>query len=68
MKSRYRAQARSQLLALQENISDQGSEVLSGKCALSMTMVRRLRARFDISADLLIPAPPKARQRRRLAA
>lgn len=44
------------------------SEVLSGKRALSMTMVRRLRARFDISADLLIPAPPKMRQRRRLAA
>lgn len=31
------------------------SEVLSGKTGLSMTMVRRLRDRFGISADLLIP-------------
>ncbi|HEY1632623.1 MAG TPA: hypothetical protein VGF56_15005 [Rhizomicrobium sp.] len=30
------------------------SEVLAGKRELSMTMVRRLRARFHISADLLI--------------
>jgi len=30
------------------------SEVLSGKRDLSMTMVRRLRERFHISADLLI--------------
>jgi HTH-type transcriptional regulator / antitoxin HigA len=31
------------------------SEVLNGKTGLSMTMVRRLRERFGISADLLIP-------------
>jgi HTH-type transcriptional regulator/antitoxin HigA len=30
------------------------SEVLSGKRDLSMTMVRRLRERFNISADLLV--------------
>ena len=32
------------------------SEVLNGKVSLSMSMVRRLRERFGISADLLIPA------------
>ena len=42
------------------------SEVLGGKRALSMSMVRRLRDRFGISADLLI-APP-AKNRRKLAA
>ncbi len=31
------------------------SEVLNGKIGLSMTMVRRLRERFGVSADLLIP-------------
>jgi HTH-type transcriptional regulator/antitoxin HigA len=31
------------------------SEVLNGKGHLSMAMVRRLRQRFGISADLLIP-------------
>ena len=31
------------------------SEVLTGKRELSMTMVRRLRQRFHIPADLLIP-------------
>jgi HTH-type transcriptional regulator/antitoxin HigA len=31
------------------------SEVLTGKRELSMTMVRKLRARFHIPADLLIP-------------
>ncbi len=31
------------------------SEVLNGKTGLSMTMVRRLRERFGVSADLLIP-------------
>jgi HTH-type transcriptional regulator/antitoxin HigA len=30
------------------------SEVLNGKCDLSMSMVRKLRERFAISADLLI--------------
>ena len=32
------------------------SEVMSGKRELSMTMVKRLRERFHISADLLISA------------
>ncbi|MBS0469696.1 MAG: helix-turn-helix domain-containing protein [Proteobacteria bacterium] len=32
------------------------SEVLSGKRELSMSMVRRLRERFHVSADLLIAA------------
>lgn len=41
------------------------SEVLNGKRALSMTMVRRLRAKFHISADLLISP---ARSRKQLAA
>lgn len=40
------------------------SEVLNGKRALSMTMVRRLRAKFHISADLLISP---ARSRKQLA-
>ena len=31
------------------------SEVLNGKRELSMSMVRKLRDRFQISADLLIP-------------
>jgi HTH-type transcriptional regulator/antitoxin HigA len=36
------------------------SEVLNGKRELSMSMVRKLRERFQISADLLIP-PKRAR-------
>ncbi len=32
------------------------SEVLHGKKGLSMTMVQRLRARFNVSADVLLPA------------
>lgn len=36
------------------------SEVLNGKRDLSMSMVRKLRARFDVSADLLI-APRRSR-------
>jgi HTH-type transcriptional regulator/antitoxin HigA len=36
------------------------SEVLSGKKGLSMAMVQRLRARFRIPADLLLPPPKKA--------
>jgi HTH-type transcriptional regulator / antitoxin HigA len=35
------------------------SEVLRGKKGLSMAMVQRLRARFRVPADLLLP-PPKA--------
>lgn len=30
------------------------SEVLNGKCELSMSMIRRLRERFHVPADLLI--------------
>jgi HTH-type transcriptional regulator/antitoxin HigA len=41
------------------------SEVLNGKRELSLPMVRRLRERFHVSADLLI-SPVRAR--RRLAA
>lgn len=40
------------------------SEVLKGKKGLSMAMVQRLRARFRVSADLLIPPPKKAPMRR----
>ena len=40
------------------------SEVLRGKKGLSMAMVQRLRARFRVSADLLIPPPKKASARR----
>jgi HTH-type transcriptional regulator / antitoxin HigA len=39
------------------------SEVLSGKRELSMVMVKRLRERFHISADLLVPAAARARKR-----
>jgi HTH-type transcriptional regulator/antitoxin HigA len=37
------------------------SEVLRGKKGLSMAMVQRLRARFNIPADLLLPPPKKMR-------
>jgi HTH-type transcriptional regulator / antitoxin HigA len=40
------------------------SEVLRGKKELSMAMVQRLRARFQVSADLLLPPPKKARASR----
>ena len=40
------------------------SEVLRGKKGLSMTMVQRLRARFRVPADVLIPPPKKAPTRR----
>jgi HTH-type transcriptional regulator/antitoxin HigA len=40
------------------------SEVLRGKKGLSMAMVQRLRARFHVSADLLLPPPKKARASR----
>ena len=42
------------------------SEVLRGKKQLSMSMVQRLRARFDIPADLLLPPPRKLVGRRAL--
>lgn len=40
------------------------SEVLSGKKELSMAMVQRLRARFRVPADVLIPPPRKVPTRR----
>jgi HTH-type transcriptional regulator/antitoxin HigA len=40
------------------------SEVLRGKKGLSMAMVQRLRARFHVPADLLLPPPKKAPSRR----
>src|SRR5437762_1342528 len=40
------------------------SEVLGGKKGLSMAMVQRLRARFRVPADLLLPPPKKARSQR----
>jgi HTH-type transcriptional regulator/antitoxin HigA len=39
------------------------SEVLTGKRELSMAMVQRLRERFHVSADLLIPPVSKSRKR-----
>jgi len=36
------------------------SEILKGKKGLSMAMVQRLRARFNVPADLLLPPPKKA--------
>jgi HTH-type transcriptional regulator/antitoxin HigA len=35
------------------------SEILRGKKGLSMAMVQRLRARFNVPADLLLPRPKK---------
>ena len=40
------------------------SEVLRGKKGLSMAMVQRLRARFRVPADLLLPPPKKTASRR----
>lgn len=40
------------------------SEVLRGKKGLSMAMVQRLRARFRVPADLLLPLPKRATVRR----
>ena len=40
------------------------SEILRGKKGLSMAMVQRLRARFRVPADLLIPPPKNASARR----
>jgi HTH-type transcriptional regulator/antitoxin HigA len=39
------------------------SEVLRGKKGLSMTMVQRLRARFRVPADVLLPPATRARTR-----
>jgi HTH-type transcriptional regulator / antitoxin HigA len=45
------------------------SEVLSGKKALSMTMVQRLRARFGVPADVLLPPvkPVQGKAKRKAA-
>lgn len=47
------------------------SEVLSGKKGLSMTMVQRLRARFGVPADVLLPpvkvAKPRGKAKRKAA-
>jgi HTH-type transcriptional regulator/antitoxin HigA len=40
------------------------SEVMTGKKGLSMAMVQRLRARFHVPADLLLPPPKKSPTRR----
>jgi HTH-type transcriptional regulator / antitoxin HigA len=40
------------------------SEVLRGKKGLSMAMVQRLRARFGVPADILLP-PARGRRTRR---
>src|SRR6202023_2933482 len=40
------------------------SEIVRGKKGLSMAMVQRLRARFRVPADLLLPLPKKAPSRR----
>jgi HTH-type transcriptional regulator / antitoxin HigA len=48
--------------------SSRVSEVLNGKRDLSLTMVRRLRERFNISADLLISHAHAKRAGRRMAA
>jgi HTH-type transcriptional regulator/antitoxin HigA len=39
------------------------SEVLRGKKALSMTMIQRLRARFGVPADVLLPPSGKVTRR-----
>jgi HTH-type transcriptional regulator/antitoxin HigA len=39
------------------------SEVLSGKKGLSLAMVQRLRARFRVPADLLLPPPTSPHKR-----
>lgn len=44
------------------------SEILGGKRELSMAMIQRLRERFHISADSLIPQTPVGRARKRIAA
>jgi HTH-type transcriptional regulator / antitoxin HigA len=40
------------------------SEVLAGKKGLSMAMVQRLRARFHVPAEVLLPQPRKTPSRR----
>jgi HTH-type transcriptional regulator/antitoxin HigA len=44
------------------------SEVLRGRKELSMSMVQRLRTRFRVPADVLIPPPKQARRATKRAA
>jgi HTH-type transcriptional regulator/antitoxin HigA len=47
------------------------SEILRGRKGLSMAMVQRLRARFRVAADVLLPPPGKpstTRRTRKMAA
>jgi hypothetical protein len=43
-------------------------DLIRGKKELSMTMEQRLRARFGVPADLLIPPPKQARRTTKRAA
>jgi HTH-type transcriptional regulator / antitoxin HigA len=43
------------------------SEVLNGKKGLSLAMVQRLRARFRVPADLLLPPPTRSPTKRSAA-
>lgn len=43
------------------------SEVLRGKKGLNMTMVQRLRARFRVPADVLLPPPTRRAAKRKAA-
>lgn len=42
---------------LRSLLGSQAKDVLSGEKPLTMAMVQRLRARFHVSADLLLPTP-----------
>lgn len=44
------------------------SEILQGRKGLSMTMIQRLRARFRVPAELLLPPPKSSRTSKRAAA
>jgi HTH-type transcriptional regulator/antitoxin HigA len=44
------------------------SEILRGKKGLSLTMVQRMRARFRVPADLLLPPPKRLSRRKRAVA
>jgi HTH-type transcriptional regulator/antitoxin HigA len=50
--------------------ASQVSEILRGRKELSLSMVQRLRARFHIPADILLPppAPLASRMKKRAAA
>src|SRR4051794_7600438 len=44
--------------------ASRASDVLGGKTQLSMAMIQRLRARFRVPADVLIPPPTRTGARR----